>query len=97
MRNFDIIHRVSKWETLAQVSAMYNVPPFVIAGENDIKEGLYEGQRLVIGTYKGTLYRVKPTDTIDTVSKKFGVPADKILNDNKTGALYPFMDIIIGK
>lgn len=97
MRNFDIIHRVEKGDTISSISARYKIPSGVIIYDNEINEDIYEGQRLVISKISGIVYKVKPADNIDSIAKNFGVTKDKILNDNKTDMLFPFMDIIINK
>ena len=60
MRNFDIIHRVERGDTLAKIAARYGVPINMIARDNELTEEIYEGQRLIIGRVDGTVYTVKP-------------------------------------
>ena len=97
MRDFDIIHRVEKNDTIMSISTKYKVPSSVIIFDNNIKEEIYEGQRLVISNISGTVYKVKPSDSIDIISKKFSISKEKILSDNKINMVFPFMDIIINK
>jgi len=95
MRDFNIIHKVKKDETLLQVSNKYKIPPRLIINDNYLNEEIYEGQRLVISPILGTAYVVKPSDSLDDVANKFNIDKEKILKDNKISAIYPFMTLII--
>lgn len=95
MRDFDIIHKVIKGETLAIISKKYNVPINIIIKDNKLDGEIYEGQRLLISSVSGEVYTVKPTDTLIDIAKKFNTEKDKILKDNNINMIYPFMSIII--
>ena len=95
MRDFNIIHKVKKDETLLQISNKYKTPPRLIINDNNLKEEIYEGQRLVITPVFGTAYVVKPSDSLGVIASKFNIDKEKILKDNKISAIYPFMTLII--
>ena len=95
MRNFDIIHRVERGDTLAKIAARYGVPINMIARDNELTEEIYEGQRLIIGRVDGTVYTVKPEDTLEAIAGRFGVDKDAILKKNNIKDIYPFMSIVI--
>lgn len=97
MRNYDIIYRVAKGDTLALVSLKYDVPISLILHDNNISGDIYEGQRLIISAVKGTVYTVKPSDTLESLSLKFGVDKETILKENNIEMLYPFMSIVLKK
>jgi LysM repeat protein len=95
MRDFDIIHKVEKGETLSYISQKYGIPVGVIMRDNGISGDLYEGQRLVIAARKGIIYTVKPEDTAESIAAKFKVDTDKLLKENNTEIIYPYMNINI--
>lgn len=95
MRDFEIIHRVEKGETLSYISKKYGVPTGVILHDNQISGEIFEGLRLVIAPPKGKIYTVKPEDTIDSICKKFSTNKEKLLKENNAEIIYPFMNIVI--
>lgn len=95
MRNFDIIYRVERGDTLSNIASKFDVPINLIARENNISGEIYEGQRLIIGSVNGTVYTVKPSDSLEDIAIKFGISKEQILKDNDCDMLFPFMTIVI--
>lgn len=95
MRDYYIIHKVQKGDTLAQISKMYKIPAGVITRDNKLSGDIYEGQRLIIGAVKGKVYTVQPQDTAESIAQKFGIEQGALLKANNTDIIYPYMNITI--
>lgn len=83
-----------KDETLEELSLMYKIPKNIILSFNKITE-IICGDYIVIPSLEGHLYKVKPFDTIEKISKEFSIPADEILAKNNISKIFPFMEILI--
>ncbi len=79
-------HTVSEGETLASLSARYNVSIDTIKWANDLKSDIIKpGEQLDIPPVTGIVHKVVAGDNIYTVAKKYNVDAQNIVN-------FPFND-----
>lgn len=76
------IHTVKKDETLYEIARKYSIPATKILADNDLPgDRLTTGDELVILKPTKTI-AVKGGDTLDGISKRFGVRKSSIIRDN---------------
>ena len=89
-----IIHKVKETESITDIAAFYKVPANIILSYNQTLEICF-GDYIKIPTISGIIYKVKPFDTLEKISRQFNVPAEEILQKNGIDSIYPFMEIIV--
>lgn len=80
-------------ETVFSIAQKFSIPPTLIVKENDLKEEVSCGDILLLESFCGKTYKVKPFDTIKSVAQKFGVSEEHIIENN--GVSYLFYGLII--
>lgn len=75
-------YRVESGEGVLAVANKFKVAPTRLIKDNNLSEEIERGDMLYIEGGEGTLYTVKPTDTLDKISRRFNVDGQKILLDN---------------
>ncbi|MCL1900849.1 MAG: LysM peptidoglycan-binding domain-containing protein [Firmicutes bacterium] len=89
-----IIHKVKETETIRDIAAFYKVPANIILSYNKTLEICF-GDYLKIPKIEGKIYKIKPFDTLEKISRRFNVPPEEILKKNGIDNVYPFLEIII--
>jgi surface antigen len=78
------VHVVKKGETLAVLAQEYNISQDTIKSVNNLNSlYLKEGQELKILPISGVLHKINAQDTLENISKKYGVSKESILKYNK--------------
>lgn len=78
------IHKVSQTTSLQEVAANFRIPVSMLIWANNFGpevEMLEAGALIKIPPVSGASYVIQPGDTIETIAKKYGVSANKILSD----------------
>ena len=81
-------YRVVQGETILSVSQKFSIPVCVLINDNALKEEILAGDLLLIKQEQGKTYMVKPTDTLESVCRKFCVNEKELLEKN--GVSYIF-------
>ena len=92
-----IHYTVQRGDTLSSIAARYNSTVSAIAGINDISNPnlIYVGERLLIPTvrqYNGTIYTVKPGDTLSEIAARYNISVASLVNENNiinANLIYP--------
>lgn len=92
-----IFYRVNDGETLFSVCEKLGVPPVAVIKENNLKSEITSGDLLYIEKTDCFIYKVTPYDTIKSISQKFGISEEKLLNDNKVPYIFYGLSLIIEK
>jgi murein DD-endopeptidase MepM/ murein hydrolase activator NlpD len=80
------VYVVHKGDSLSEIATMFDVSVNTIVWANDIgKEGVHEGQTLVILPITGVRYKILKGDTVASVAKKFNADAGEIRDYNGLG------------
>lgn len=82
------VYRVGKNDTVISISKKLLIPTQSIIYLNCLKTDVEEGDLLYLEKEDYITYTVKPTDTIESIAKEFGVDADKILSINRVSYVY---------
>ena len=84
-------YTVMAWDTLYQISKKFNVNPKLVSELNGLKvdEYIYPNQTLIIPKKGIQYYITKEDDTLNVVSKVFGVSENDLVKQNKTIYLLP--------
>ena len=93
MKNF--FYRVNKGDGILSVAKQFGVPPTSLIKDNELSREVEEGDIIFIKGKSGTLYDVKPFDTVDSVEAKFGVSAEKIKSENGVDFLFYGLTVLI--
>jgi len=88
-----IFYRVKDGDCLMSVSNSFNAPIFDIILDNGLKKEIEPGDVLIINL-TSNYYFVKATDTLLSVSQKFGLTPEKLSFING-GITYLFYGLII--
>ena len=86
-------YRVMQGESVLSIAQKFSIPPTRIVKENCLKEEVSCGDLLLLESFCGKTYKVKPFDTIKSVAQKFGVSEEYIIEKN--GVSYLFYGLII--
>lgn len=76
MKNF--FYRVQANENILGIAEKFNLSPFQIISENELKKDVYEGDLIFISKGEGDSYKVAPHDTFLSVSKKLNVSVERL-------------------
>ena len=87
-----ILFRVED-QTLLSVARRFKVPPTAIIKDNNLKADISAGDLLVIESAAGKLYAVQPTDSVESISERFGISEREI--KEKNGIDYVFYGLTI--
>ena len=84
-------YTVMAGDTLYQISKKFNVNPKLVSELNGLKvdEYIYPNQTLIIPKKGIQYYITKEDDTLNVVSKVFGVSENDLVKQNKTIYLLP--------
>ncbi len=85
-----------KGDTLDSVSKKFSTTKNAIKSDNFLDEDIKEGQLLFIKKHD-IIHEVKVYETLEDISKKYGVSAQDILLKNGLEFIYPYARIIIFK
>ncbi len=88
-------YRIQQGQTVLSVSQKFSIPVCVLINDNALKEEIAEGDLLIIKRYQGEGYRVSPSDTLQSVCKKFGVSEQELLNKNGVPYIFYGLNLII--
>ena len=83
-----LFYRVQKGDTLKRISLKFSVPEQKLIMDNALSQEVLEGDILYVEKLDLKTYLVRPLDTIDVISKKFGVDKEKILSVNEIDYVY---------
>lgn len=98
-------HTVKKGETLSSLAQKYNTSVENLKNWNNIKKNtIHPGQVLIVGKHEAktkteNVYIVKKGDSLYTISKKTGVPVEKIkdYNNLKSNSISPGQKLVLSK
>lgn len=88
-------YRVQKGDSLAALSSRFNLPQTVIINDNGLSDEVKEGDVVLIRKLSGTVYRVKPFDTLESVAERFNVSAKTLSAANNVDYLFYGLNLII--
>ena len=78
-----IFYRVIKKENLLEIANRFKVSVFDIILENNLVREVEAGDLLIINKTDGLTYLVKPSDTIESIAKKFCTTREELLLKNR--------------
>ena len=87
-------YRVQKGESILAIANKFNGLVGKIICDNNLKKEIEEGDVILIESYEN-LYEFMPTDTLSSISKKFGVNKQEILDKNHLPYLFFGLKILI--
>lgn len=80
-------------ETLLAVAKKFGVSPAGLIAENNLKRDVSRGDVLAVTVTGGKLYKVMPTDTVESIAGKFGISPEELRRKN--GIDYVFYGLTI--
>lgn len=89
-------YRLKRGETLASVCRKFCLPFSAVVKENDGLEIAF-GVTLKIPRFSGSVYTVKPLDTISSVAEKFGMSEEELVSRNGVTYLSPGLILDVGE
>lgn len=92
--NTNILHKVEHNETIESIARKYNNSPNLLRQVNKISN-VEVGDILLIPQKNKATYVVKPLDTFESLSNKFGVSIESIKSNNNTNKLFIGQTLII--
>ena len=77
---------IEKGDNLYSIARRYNINPSLLAALNGLNmdDYIYPNEQILIPKAGYSYYITAPGDTLELVAKEFGVPKDKLLNENET-------------
>ena len=78
-----IFYRVKNNENLLEIANHFKVGVFDIILQNNLIREIEPGDLLIINKTDGLTYNVKPSDTIESIAKKFCTTKEEILLKNR--------------
>ena len=84
--NPNILHRVSKNETIFDIAQIYNVNPKIL--EKKYGTNIYVGKCLIIFCSNKKYHIVKPTETIAGICKQYDISPKELLSKNNITKLF---------
>lgn len=88
-----IFYRVQDGDSLSAISNRFNVPTFYVIKLNNLTAEVCSGDLLYLELLDRRTYTVGATDTLLSLSEKFNIPPQKLLEDN--GVPYIFYGLTI--
>ena len=88
-------YRVSEGESVAVLSARFNLPQTVIIRDNDLSRDIAAGDILLIRKSAGKIYRAQPFDTLKSVAERFNVSAETLADLNGVDYIFYGLNLII--
>ena len=73
-----IFYRVQSGDSVQSVAERFGTSPTLLIKDNNLTCDIEAGDLLIVQPVNGVSYKVQPTDTLVSLSEKFGVPQDKI-------------------
>ena len=81
-------YRVEQGDGVLSVANKFNLSPTRLIKDNNLSDEIECGDMLYIESADCVLYTVKPTDTLEKISKRFNVGGQKILLDNSVPYIF---------
>lgn len=78
-----IFYRVKNNENLLEIASRFDVTVFDIILDNNLVREVLPGDVLIINKTDGLTYSVTPSDTIDSIAKKFCITKEELLFKNR--------------
>lgn len=77
---------IEKGDNLYSIARRYNINPSLLAALNGLNmdDYIYPNEQILIPKAGYSYYITAPGDTLDIVAEEFGVPKDKLMQENKT-------------
>jgi len=77
-------YTVSEGDTISKIAARFGVSVNTVLWANNLSFSSYvkPGQKLLVPTMTGVIYKVAKGDTLSKIAQKFNIPADKISSAN---------------
>ena len=77
---------IEKGDNLYSIARRYNINPSLLAALNGLNmdDYIYPNEQILIPKAGYSYYISAPGDTLDIVAEEFGVPKDKLMQENKT-------------
>ena len=88
------VYVVEEGDTLSSIAEDFSTTEHLIIQDNFLKNHIKTGDKLYVKSYQKT-YVVTPYDTVKSISLKFGVTAEKLLEINKIIYIYVGERIVI--
>lgn len=88
-------YRVGKGEDLLDISVKIQVPQRIIVFENRLSRPPEEGDVLYIEKPDGEFIVVGPTETVKSLSRKYGKSEERILAENCTEYVFFGQQLIV--
>ena len=88
-----IFYRVNSGDTLLSIAERFNIPATKIIKTNNLSCEVLEGDMLYLESEDCRLYKVQPTDTLQSIAQKFCTTEQAILDEN--GIDYIFYGLLI--
>jgi len=88
-----IFYRVQDGDSLSAISNRFNVPTFYVIKLNNLTAEVCSGDLLYLELLDRRTYTVDATDTLLSLSEKFNISPQKLLEDN--GVPYIFYGLTI--
>ena len=80
-------------DSLFSVCRKFNIPQTSVISLNNLKEEIKVGDILYLEKQDGVAYEVQPTDTVKSLSRKFGISENAL--KEKIGSDYVFYGMTI--
>ena len=79
-----IFYRVRKNQNLLEISNRFNVDVFSVILDNNLVSDVEDGDLLIINKTDGITYSVTPSDTLESIAKKFNTTKESLLHKNRS-------------
>ena len=75
-------YRVKKEDSIFSLCNNFNLCPFKLILDNNLSCEIAEGDLLYIEQFESSVYKVKPFESLDCLSKKFNISIDELRKIN---------------
>lgn len=83
-----IIYKTERGDNLCDIAKKFSTTEQILISDNELKEDPSCGELLYVEIPHGERYIVKPEDTLESVSRKFGKSEVEIASKNKVDDVY---------
>jgi LysM repeat protein len=87
-KNKNLIHKVEYGETIEKIAKLYNQTKENLIKVNNLKNGIEQGDRLIIPQKNIAIYVVKPLDSLSKIAYKFDVTEEHIKKENNIDKVF---------
>ena len=88
-------YRVEEGETVFSIANKFSIPPSLLIKDNLLNSEVSAGDLLIVRPPLNRLYKVRPEDTILSISKRFNISEEEILINNCIPYIFYGLTIVL--